>query len=107
MIRSFKSVALALTAVAVGAAGLMPASPARAQEEIPVGILLPLSGSVAPIGINNRRGHELAVEEINAAGGIKSLGGASIQMTMERYGHLFPSPDYQNAMVMVEQRVFG
>lgn len=80
MIRSFKSVALALTAVAVGAAGLMPASPARAQEEIPVGILLPLSGSVAPIGINNRRGHELAVEEINAAGGIKSLGGAKLTM---------------------------
>lgn len=79
MTRSFKSVTLALAA-AVAAAGLMPATPAQAQEEIPVGILLPLSGSVAPIGINNRRGHELAIEEINAAGGIKSLGGAKLKM---------------------------
>ncbi len=57
-----------------------PFSAAMAQEDIKVGILLPLSGSVAPIGINNRRGHELAIEEINAAGGIKSLGGAKLVM---------------------------
>lgn len=58
-----------------------PASaPAEETKEVKVGILLPLSGSIAPIGINNRRGHELAVEEINAAGGIKSLGGAKLTM---------------------------
>lgn len=34
-------------------------------------------------------------------------GHSSIQMTMERYGHLFPSPDHQNAMALVEQRVLG
>lgn len=76
---SLKSVTLALSGVAVAAA-MMPAVPAQAQEEIPVGILLPLSGSVAPIGINNRRGHELAIEEINAEGGIKALGGAKLTM---------------------------
>ena len=41
-----------------------------AADTVKVGILLPLSGSVAPIGVNNRRGHEFAVEEINANGGI-------------------------------------
>jgi branched-chain amino acid transport system substrate-binding protein len=51
---------------------------AHAAEDVKVGVLLPLSGSVAPIGQNNRRGHELAVDEINAAGGIKSLGGAKL-----------------------------
>lgn len=76
---SLKSVTLALSAVAV-AAVMAPGAPAQAQEEVPVGILLPLSGSVAPIGINNRRGHELAIEEINAAGGIESLGGAKLTM---------------------------
>jgi len=76
---SLKSLTLAVAALAA-AAGLMPTNPAQAQEEIPVGILLPLSGSVAPIGINNRRGHELAIDEINAAGGIKSLGGAKLVM---------------------------
>jgi branched-chain amino acid transport system substrate-binding protein len=58
----------------------LPFSTAMAQEDVKVGILLPLSGSVAPIGINNRRGHELAIEEINAAGGIKALGGAKLVM---------------------------
>jgi len=51
-----------------------------AADNIKVGILLPLSGSVAPIGVNNRRGHEFAVEEINANGGIKALGGAKLEM---------------------------
>jgi branched-chain amino acid transport system substrate-binding protein len=74
---SRKFLTLAVSAMAV-AATLAPASQAPAQDEIPVGVLLPLSGSVAPIGINNRRGHELAVDEINAAGGIKSLGGARL-----------------------------
>ena len=34
-------------------------------------------------------------------------GPSLVQMTMERYGHLFPTPDYQAAMALVEQRVFG
>jgi len=34
-------------------------------------------------------------------------GHASIQVTMERYGHLFPTPDHQKAMALVERRVFG
>lgn len=73
--------ALSLTGAAVSAAMLLTAvqpSATYAADDVKVGILLPLSGSVAPIGQNNRRGHELAVEEINAAGGIKSLGGAKL-----------------------------
>ena len=34
-------------------------------------------------------------------------GHASVQMTMERYGHLFPSPDHQRAMAEVEVRLLG
>jgi integrase len=34
-------------------------------------------------------------------------GHSSVQMTMERYGHLFPSPDHQNAMAMVEAKLLG
>ncbi len=78
MFARFAKTAAAVAALA--AAGLAAPGPAAAQEEVPVGILLPLSGSVAPIGINNRRGHELAVEEINANGGIEALGGAKLRM---------------------------
>ncbi len=85
-----KSVASSITRRAVigGALGAFMAMSAtvfhvptaNAADDVKVGILLPLSGSVAPIGINNRRGHELAIEEINAAGGIKALGGAKLVM---------------------------
>ncbi len=51
-----------------------------AVGEVKVGVLLPLSGPVAPIGVTSQRGYELAVEEINAAGGIKALGGAKIKL---------------------------
>lgn len=47
---------------------------------MPLGILPPLSGRVAPIGIKHRRGHELAVEETNANGGIEALGGTKLTM---------------------------
>jgi branched-chain amino acid transport system substrate-binding protein len=59
------------------------ALPLRAAAEpppIPVGVILPLSGANAQFGINSRNGIELVVDEINAAGGIKSLGGAKIKL---------------------------
>jgi len=34
-------------------------------------------------------------------------GRASVQMTMERYGHLFPTPDHQKAMAQVEAKLLG
>jgi len=49
-------------------------------EEIIIGAPLPFSGAMATIGLSCQRGHDLAVEDINAAGGIESLGGAKIKM---------------------------
>jgi len=43
--------------------------------EVKVGVLLPLSGSLAETGADLKRGIEFAVDEINSAGGIKNLGG--------------------------------
>jgi branched-chain amino acid transport system substrate-binding protein len=66
-----------------GAAGaVLAASPlatARAQtREIKVGFLLPLTGAFAEAGQLNKRAAEMAVEEINQGGGVKSLGGAKL-----------------------------
>jgi branched-chain amino acid transport system substrate-binding protein len=41
---------------------------------------VPLSGANAQFGINSRNGIELVADEINAAGGIKELGGAKINL---------------------------
>lgn len=49
-------------------------------EEVRLGVILPLTGSTAQNGNNSRKGIELAVDLINQAGGIKSMGGAKIKL---------------------------
>jgi branched-chain amino acid transport system substrate-binding protein len=69
-------------AAAVSGASLLPHR-ARAQAAaVNVGVILPLSGANAQFGINSRNGIELVAEEINAAGGIKALGGAKINLVV-------------------------
>ncbi|MGE7468112.1 ABC transporter substrate-binding protein [Bosea sp. NPDC003192] len=51
-------------------------------KAINVGVIMPLSGANAQFGINSRNGIELVADEINAAGGIKSLGGARINLVV-------------------------
>ena len=52
----------------------------RAQAApIKIGVLHPVSGIFAYSGTQSRAGALMAIEEINAAGGIKSLGGAKLQ----------------------------
>lgn len=51
-------------------------------KAVNVGVVLPLSGANAQFGINSRNGIELVADEINAAGGIKALGGARINLVI-------------------------
>ena len=51
-----------------------------ADEVVRIGNIIPLSGPSASVGEQGRNAREMAVEEINAAGGIKSLGGAKLEM---------------------------
>ncbi len=53
---------------------------ALAVDTVKVGNILPLSGPSAAVGQQGKQAREMAVEEINAAGGIKSLGGAKLEM---------------------------
>lgn len=55
---------------------------ALAQSQVNVGVILPLSGANAQFGINSRNGIQLVADEINAAGGIQSLGGAQINLVI-------------------------
>ncbi len=54
---------------------------ARAAEEtVKIGVVVPLAGAFATSGQDVLHGAELAVSEINAAGGIKSLGGRTLEL---------------------------
>jgi branched-chain amino acid transport system substrate-binding protein len=57
-------------AIAAGAAMLCLSGAAQAQEAVKVGVVVELSGAGAPAGTNWRDGVRIAVEEMNAEGGI-------------------------------------
>ena len=50
------------------------------RAAVNIGVIQPLSGANAQFGINCRNGIELVADGINAAGGIKALGGAKINL---------------------------
>ena len=56
---------------AVAAIALVVAAPAPAQETIKIGFFAPITGPVAADGASAKQSVELAVKDINAAGGIK------------------------------------
>ena len=76
--RVFTSMLVPIVALslAFGALGSAQAAPATVK----IGNIIPLSGPSASVGIQGKNAREMAVEEINAAGGIKSLGGAKLEM---------------------------
>ncbi len=69
------------TAALGGVATLAMPAYLRAQAPaIKVGIIQPVTGALAQDGEFGRMGAEMALNEINAAGGIKSMGGARLEM---------------------------
>lgn len=71
---TFMATTAALT-LTLGSAGF-----GAAAEMVKIGNIEPLSGPSAAVGIQGQKAREMAVEEINAAGGIKSLGGAKLKL---------------------------
>jgi len=69
--------------VCIGAVTMaISASPAQAAETVKVGIIVPLSGPWARQGQIMRDGAELAVQDINADGGIAALGGRKLELVV-------------------------
>ncbi|HXZ00650.1 MAG TPA: ABC transporter substrate-binding protein [Stellaceae bacterium] len=61
------------------------AAPAQSQE-IKVALVVPLSGPWARQGLLEREGAEMAIDDINAAGGIKALSGAKLRLVIADTG---------------------
>ncbi|MET0969328.1 MAG: ABC transporter substrate-binding protein, partial [Tardiphaga sp.] len=67
-----------------GASSALIATRAFAQQpaEVKVGLLVPISGMYARPGTVMRHGAEMAIDHINAQGGIKALGGAKLKLVV-------------------------
>jgi branched-chain amino acid transport system substrate-binding protein len=59
----------------LGAPGLLLAQP----KPVKIGLVHPISGGLAYNGAQARIGAQMAIDEVNAAGGIKSMGGAKLE----------------------------
>ena len=88
------SAAGALT-VAAGLSGA-PAVLRAQGAAVKIGVLHPVSGALSYSGQQGRLGALMAIEEINAAGGIKALGGAKIEAML---GDAQSTPEGGNAEV--------
>jgi branched-chain amino acid transport system substrate-binding protein len=88
-----------LQTTALGAAAGLLSAPTvlRAQgTAVKVGVLHPVSGALSYSGTQGRLGATLAIDDINSAGGIKTLGGAKIDPML---GDAQSTPDGGNAEV--------
>jgi len=83
-LRWFTSSMLAVPAVIAAAA----TDPVAAQQgkEVEVALIVPLSGPWARQGVLERMGAEMAIDDINKSGGIKSLGGAKMKLIVSDTG---------------------
>lgn len=83
----FRGAARAITCALGGVALLGLASHVMAEDAtVKVALVAPLSGSMAHDGQMMLLGAKLAVEDINAMGGIKALNGAKIELVVEDAG---------------------
>ncbi|KAF0104104.1 MAG: branched-chain amino acid transport system substrate-binding protein [Rhodospirillaceae bacterium] len=73
--RTFIAGGTALATGAIGAPAVVRAQPAAVK----VGMIHPVTGFVAYNGQQSRLGGTMAIEDVNKAGGIKSMGGAKLE----------------------------
>ncbi|MEM1537414.1 MAG: ABC transporter substrate-binding protein [Candidatus Nezhaarchaeales archaeon] len=83
-VKAIAAIVVCGVAAGIGAwyAGLIGQPPRPVVEEVKIGTVWPLSGPLAPSGEKHLRGVQLRVEEVNRAGGIKSLGGAKVKLVV-------------------------
>jgi branched-chain amino acid transport system substrate-binding protein len=73
---------LTLPALAVATALAAPDPAAAQQKDVEIAMIVPLSGPWARQGVLERMGAEMAIDDINKAGGIKALGGAKLKLVV-------------------------
>ncbi|MBN8929654.1 MAG: ABC transporter substrate-binding protein [Rhodospirillales bacterium] len=95
--------------LASGAAMIAPRrARAQAPQEVKIGMLMPLSGPWARQGILEQMGARMAVDDVNAAGGIKSMGGAKLKLVeYDTQGSAEQAKDGAQRMVAQEPDLVG
>lgn len=81
MLKSYRVFLAALLVLVIAAGAFVGAGCGKKEpKEIKIGAVLPLTGSAAVWGENSKMGLEIALEEVNAAGGVK---GKNVRLIIE------------------------
>ncbi len=75
-----------LALAAVAGAGLLTGDALAQAKDVKIGFIAPLSGPWARQGELMKKGADFAIAEINAAGGVKALGGAKLKLVVADAG---------------------
>ncbi len=78
--RIVKNALVLWIAIFIGFGICLNSSLTQADEEVTVGVILPLSGPLSTIGQTCKQGLDFAAKGVNNGGGIKSMGGAKIKL---------------------------
>src|SRR2546422_5520429 len=81
-----RALMLAMAAGVAASTGLWTRTASAQAKEVKVAVVVPLSGAWARNGELHVKGAQLAVDDINAAGGIKALGGAKMKLIIADSG---------------------
>jgi branched-chain amino acid transport system substrate-binding protein len=81
-----RALVLAMAAGVGASTGLWTRTASAQAKEVKVAVIVPLSGAWARNGELHVKGAQLAVDDINAAGGIKALGGAKMKLIVADSG---------------------
>lgn len=95
---------LGVAAAACLAFAAAAGTPALGQETVKLGSLHPLSGPLEFEGKEAHQGVLIAVDEINAAGGVKSMGGAKVEVITDDNG-ANPEKAIKQATLMAQDGV--
>ncbi|MGE4251143.1 MAG: ABC transporter substrate-binding protein [Parvibaculaceae bacterium] len=97
--------------IAVSAAAAALPAPfvrrAYAAGEVKVGIILPLTGPFAEAGQLQKAAVDMAIEDINAAGGIQSLGGAKLVAAYGSYQTDVSEANVETERLLHQEKVVG
>ncbi len=78
--RTKNGVFMIVAAVIATSVMLLAGFPAQAASELKVGLVVPLTGKMAPFGLSSQAALEVASDFINSSGGVKGLGGAKVKV---------------------------
>jgi ABC-type branched-subunit amino acid transport system substrate-binding protein len=104
MTKGLRHVKAAALAALVALSALPAVAPAFAGD-VKVGVLVPRTGRYAESGLSVLRGVEMVVKDVNAVGGIKSLGGAKIDLVVADNGSEAAKTSLEARRLMSEDKV--